>query len=67
MAPGEPSHYTIGDIMDGLNILFLALAFAAGLAFGAMGYRSLLKRDPEKLEELAKKAKELGDKAKARF
>jgi hypothetical protein len=53
--------------MDGLSILFLTLAFVAGLAFGAMGYRYLLKRDPAKLEEMAKKAKELGDKAKARF
>ena len=63
----ESVTYTLESIMDGLNILFLAVAFAVGLGLGAAGYRYFLKRDPEKLERFAKEAKQFGDKVKDRF
>lgn len=53
--------------MSGLQILFLFLAFVAGFGLGLMAYRYQLKRDPEKLERIAKEAKAFGDKAKDRF
>jgi len=40
------------------NLLFLA----GGLIVGAMGYRYYLKRSPERLEALAKKLKQIGEK-----
>lgn len=42
------------------NMLFLA----GGLIVGAMGYRYMLKRDPEKLEAWAQAAKRAGEKLK---
>lgn len=43
------------------SVLFLA----GGAAAGAMGYRWMLKRDPEKLEAWAQAAKRAGEKIKA--
>ena len=40
------------------NILFMA----GGLIIGAMGYRYFLKRSPERLEALAQKFKQIGEK-----
>jgi hypothetical protein len=38
------------------------LFMAGGLIVGAMGYRYYLKRDPAKLEALAQKLKQIGEK-----
>ncbi len=39
------------------------LAFAAGVAVGAWGYRYWLKRDPERLEAWAKRLKSFAERA----
>jgi hypothetical protein len=67
MAPPEIISYTWETVMESLQILGYALAFAVGFGFGMMGYRYALKRDPERLEKFAKEAKAFGDKAKEKF
>jgi hypothetical protein len=39
-------------------LIFLAIAFGSGALFGMAAYRYALKRNPAKLEEWAKAAKE---------
>lgn len=40
-----------------MDLFFTVGAFAVGAAFGAMGYRYMLKRDPETLERWAREWK----------
>lgn len=41
-----------------MELIFIAAALVVGIGLGAMGYRYMLKRDPEKLEEWAKLIRE---------
>ena len=43
-----------------MELIPFVIAFVAGLAVGAAGYRYMLKRDPAKLEAWAQKLKEAG-------
>lgn len=60
--PPELETYTKETVMESLNLLGLALAFLFGLFVGWWSYRYTLKRDPAKLEELAKKINAQTDK-----
>ncbi len=41
-----------------MELIFIAAALVVGIGLGTMGYRYMLKRDPEKLEEWAKLIRE---------
>lgn len=58
----ELMSYTKETVMESLNLLGLALAFLFGLFVGWWSYRYTLKRDPDRLEELAKKINAQTDK-----
>lgn len=44
-----------------IELIIDAAFFLVGAACGAWGYRYMLKRDPETLEEWARKARDLTD------
>lgn len=58
----ELMFYTKETVMESLHILALAFAFFVGLLAGWWSYRYTLKRDPDRLEELAKKINAQTDK-----
>lgn len=53
--------------MDFVAVIVAVVAFVLGVGVGAWGYRAQLKRNPEKIEALAKAIKEAGVSAGKRF
>jgi len=50
-----------------MEFIILAVGLVVGAGFGVMGYRSMLKRDPAKLEEWAAAVRAAKAKAAADF